>query len=147
MTSPFEARLQTLLDTEEIRALLLDYGITLDRRDLAAYSRLFARNGSWTGPYIGAATGPEGILALLEKNLPVPGPEMAGAHHLMTNMRIRVDGDRASAWSRWTYIVPGPKREPTVVISGHYEDDLVREEGQWRFLARIVHGDIPGVDA
>jgi hypothetical protein len=40
-----EARLQRLEDMEEIRLLLLDYGRLLDARDLAAYSRLFAKYG------------------------------------------------------------------------------------------------------
>lgn len=146
MASTLEERLQSLLDTEEIRNLLLDYGITLDRRDLFAYSRLFARQGSWTGPYVGSATGPDAILALLEEKLSPHVADTAGAHHLMTNMRITVSGDRATAWSRWTYVVPGPKRAPTLLLSGHYDDELVREEGGWRFLSRVVHGDLPGVD-
>jgi 3-phenylpropionate/cinnamic acid dioxygenase small subunit len=142
-----EERLQYLLDLEEIRSLLLEYGTTLDNRDLAAYSRLFAQNGKWTGPFVGSATGPAAILALLEKNLPaVAGEKPSGAHHLMTNMRIEMDGDRATAWSRWTYIVPGPKREPTLLLSGHYDDVLAREGGRWRFQSRVVSGDLPGED-
>ena len=146
MAPSLEERLQSLLDTEEIRNLLLDYGITLDRRDLLAYSRLFAKQGSWTGPFVGSATGPDAILELLEEKLSPHVADSAGAHHLMTNMRISVSGDRATAWSRWTYVVPGLKREPTLLLSGHYDDELVREEGRWRFLARVVHGDLPGVD-
>lgn len=145
MPVTLEERLRYLLDVEEIRNLLLEYGITLDKRDLVGYSRLFARNGTWTGPFVGSATGPDAILALLEKNLPaVAGAEPSGAHHLMTNMRVEVAGDRGSAWSRWTYIVPGPKREPTLLLSGHYEDELIRENGRWRFLSRVVSGDLPG---
>jgi SnoaL-like protein len=146
MAPSLEERLQSLLDTEEIRNLLLDYGITLDQRDLVAYSRLFAKQGSWTGPYVGSATGPDAILKLLEEKLSPHVADTAGAHHLMTNMRISVSGDRATAWSRWTYVVPGPKREPTLLLSGHYDDELVREAGRWRFLSRVVHGDLPGVD-
>jgi hypothetical protein len=142
-----EEKLQYLLDLEEIRALLLEYGDTLDRRDLAGYSRLFAKTGKWTGPYVGSATGPDAILALLEKNLPkVAGDKPSGAHHLMTNMRIEINGDRATAWSRWTYVVPGPKREPTL-LRGHYDDVLTREAGRWRFQSRVVSGDLPGVDS
>jgi hypothetical protein len=148
MSRTLEEKLQYLLDLEEIRALLLEYGDTLDRRDLAGYSRLFAKTGKWTGPYVGSATGPDAILALLEENLPkVAGDKPSGAHHLMTNMRIEINGDRATAWSRWTYVVPGPKREPTLLLSGHYDDVLTREAGRWRFQSRVVSGDLPGVDS
>src|SRR5262249_29539302 len=54
--STVEARLQRLEDIEEIRLLLLDYGRFLDARDLAAYSRLFAKDGEWVGGF-GSAKG------------------------------------------------------------------------------------------
>jgi len=63
-------RLQTLLDKEEIAALLLDYGRHLDNRDFGAYSRLFARDGEWVGGF-GSVTGPANIQAFMEKKVPV----------------------------------------------------------------------------
>jgi SnoaL-like domain len=53
---------------EEIRTLLLDYGRFLDSRDLAAYARLFAKDGEWVGGF-GSAKSPAGIQAFMEKNL------------------------------------------------------------------------------
>ncbi len=145
MNPTFEQRLQHLLDLEEIRTVLLDYGSALDRRDFVAYSKLFAQQGTWSGPFVGSATGPEAICAMLEKNLPaVAGEKPSGAHHLMTNMRIEIRGDMATAWSRWTYLVPGPGRAPTVALSGHYDDVLTREAGRWKFQSRMVAGDLPG---
>ncbi len=146
MTATIEERLRRLEDLEEIRSLLTAYGRLLDERDLAGYAALFAANGRWTGPYIGSAEGPAGIQALLEKNLSaVAGDEPGGAHHVMSNMAIRVDGDTAAAWSRWTYIVPGDKRMPNLALSGHYDDVLTRENGRWKFKSRVVSGDLPGV--
>ncbi len=147
MSATFEERLQRLLDLEEIRALLTEYGSALDRRDYVAYSRLFAQQGSWTGPFVGSASGPDAIRALLEKNMPaVAGDAQSGAHHLLTNMRVEIRGDTATAWSRWTYVVPGPNREPTLALSGHYDDVLTREAGAWKFQSRVVAGDLPGTD-
>ena len=60
-TASLAARLQRLEDTEEIRTLLLDYGRLLDLRDLAGYSRLFAKDGEcrriWIGERPGRNTG------------------------------------------------------------------------------------------
>jgi uncharacterized protein (TIGR02246 family) len=146
MTGALESRLRRLEDLEEIRALLTAYGRLLDQRDLAGYSRLFAPDGRWTGPYIGTAAGPAAIQALLEKNLPaVAGQEPAGAHHIMSNMVIEIDGDTARAWSRWTYVVPGEQRAPSLALSGHYDDILTRQDGRWLFSSRVVSGDLPGV--
>ncbi len=139
-------RLRKLEDLEEIRSLLTAYGILLDRRDLAGYAALFARSGRWTGPYIGTAEGPGAIQALMEKNLSaVAGAEPAGAHHIMSNMMIEIDADTATAWSRWTYVVPGEQRKPSLALSGHYDDILVREDGRWKFKSRQVSGDLPGL--
>jgi 3-phenylpropionate/cinnamic acid dioxygenase small subunit len=148
MTATIEERLRRLEHREEIRDLLTAYGKLLDERDLAGYAALFARNGTWTGPYIGSAEGPAAIQALLEKNLgAVAGDDPAGAHHIMSNMAIEIEGDAAKAWSRWTYVVPGDARQPSIALSGHYDDVLTREGGRWRFKSRVVSGDLPGVGA
>ena len=51
------ARVQILEDKEEIRNLLIDYGRLLDARDFAGYSRLFAKDGEWSGGF-GTTQGP-----------------------------------------------------------------------------------------
>src|SRR5262245_39728872 len=97
-------RLQRLEDMEEIRTLLLDYGRFLDSRDLAAYSKLFARDGEWVGGF-GSARGPEQILAFMQKNLGT-GPNRSNTFHILSNFEIVTDRDSATAWSRWTFITP-----------------------------------------
>ena len=139
MTTNVEDRLRRLEDAEQIRDLLMAYGRTLDDRDMEAYSALFASDGEWLGPFVGAARGPAGILQLMRENL---GPAPKGSHHLMTNMVVSSDGDRGTASSRWTYVVPAESGGPALAISGRYEDELVREDGHWRFRARRVSGDL-----
>jgi uncharacterized protein (TIGR02246 family) len=135
------ARLQRLEDIEEIRTLLLDYGRFLDSRDLTAYSRLFAKDGEWVGGF-GSAKGPAEILAFMQKNLGT-GPNRNNSFHILSNFEIDVKGDTASAWSRWTFIVPAPDGKPVISQSGRYDDTLVREEGRWRFKRRTASNDIP----
>lgn len=131
-------RLQRLEDEAEIRALLLDYGRHLDDRDFAAYSSLFAQDGEWVGGF-GSVAGPANIQAFMEENMGT-GPNTAGNYHLMSNFVIDVDGDTATAWSRWAFIVPG-ERGAAISQAGRYDDTLVREDGHWRFQRRVASND------
>jgi hypothetical protein len=135
------ARLQRLEDIEEIRTVLTDYGRFLDARDLPAYSRLFAKEGEWVGGF-GTARGPAEILAFMEKNLGT-GPNRNNSYHILSNFEIDVKGDTATAWSRWTFIVPGADGKPVLSQSGRYDDTLVRENGKWKFKRRTASNDIP----
>jgi uncharacterized protein (TIGR02246 family) len=135
------ARLQRLEDMEEIRTLLLDYGRFLDSRDLAAYSRLFAKDGEWVGGF-GSARGPDEILTFMQKNLGT-GPNRGNTYHILSNFEIVTDRDTATAWSRWTYITPGADGKPVISQAGRYDDVLVRENGRWKFKRRVASNDIP----
>ena len=139
--SSFAARLQRLEDMEAIRALLIDYGRFLDARDLAAYSRLFARDGEWVGGF-GSAKGPAAILEFMQKNLGT-GPNRGNTYHILSNFEIDVKGDTATAWSRWTFVTPGPDGKPVISQAGRYDDALVREDGRWKFKRRVASNDIP----
>lgn len=138
-----EERIQRLEDTQEIRDLLTSYGRLLDAHDLAGYSRLFAKNGEWVGGF-GSAKGPAAIQALMEKNLGVtPKGKPGSTYHLLTNFLIDVNGDTATAWSRWSFTVTGADKKPSILYGGHYDDTLIREDGRWKFLRRVAVNDIP----
>jgi len=136
-----EARLQKLEDIEEIRTLLLDYGRTLDARDLRAYSELFAKDGEWIGGF-GSTKGRAELLAFMQKNVGT-APNTAKTYHLLTNFDIKVTGDTATATSRWTYVIGTKDKKPVLEHSGRYEDTIIREGGRWKFQKRIVHNDLP----
>jgi 3-phenylpropionate/cinnamic acid dioxygenase small subunit len=141
-----EARIQRLEDTQEIRDLLTSYGRLLDAHDLAGYSQLFARNGEWVGGF-GSAKGPAAILALMKKNLGAsPKGKPGSTYHLLTNFMIEVNGDTATAWSRWSFTVTGADKKPSILYGGHYDDKLIREDGHWKFLRRVAVNDIPQSD-
>lgn len=142
--STVEQRLRALEDREEIRTLLLEYGRTLDARDLRAYSELFAQDGEWIGGF-GSVKGRAALLEFMRKNVG-ERPNTAKTYHLLTNFVIEVQGDRAQAWSRWSYVVPNAEKKPVLEHSGRYDDSLIRENGHWRFLKRVVHNDLPPVE-
>ena len=139
-----ESRLQVLEDREQIRALLIEYGRTLDARDFKGFSGLFAKDiGEWNGG-LGIAKGPEAIRKLMEETI---GNNTEGINspnfHIFNNEVIEVEGDKATAVSKWTFVISGDDGRPLWVYLGHYDDTLIREEGRWKFLQRRVSGDIP----
>jgi uncharacterized protein (TIGR02246 family) len=138
------ARVQELEDREEIRELLLAYGRALDSRDFIAFSELFAEEeGEWVGG-LGAAKGRQAIFELMDKsighNRPRTGPP---SYHVFSNEHITVDGDHASATTKWIFVMQNDETSPRWVYLGHYDDTFVREDGRWRFLRRQAFTDIP----
>ena len=140
-----EARLKKLEAREEIRQLLMDYGRFVDQRDFASFSELFAKNdGEWIGGF-GRARGSKAIRELMESNLGTGAPKTYSCH-LFSNEMINVNGDKATAITKWIFVVPGESNRPQMFFLGHYEDTMIREDGRWKFLCRTVHADIPADD-
>ena len=133
------ARLQRFEDKEEIQALLLDYGRSLDARDFATYASLFAKDGQWIGGFGTVAAAD--IKAFMEKAMGTQNT--AKNYHLLSNFVITVKGDTATAWSRWAFVVPG-ERGAAISQAGRYDDELVRENGRWKFKKRVASNDTPG---
>jgi ketosteroid isomerase-like protein len=125
-------RLQLLEDREEIRQIFVDYARYLDSGDHAGYASLFAADGALAAQ-LGEAVGPAAIEAILDENL---GPQVRGdlppAIHITANHDIKVEGDTATATVVWYYLTTDPDESPTVLQSGRYHDDLVREDGRWK---------------
>jgi 3-phenylpropionate/cinnamic acid dioxygenase small subunit len=137
--------LQVLEDKEAIRQMLERYIEFNEARDYRAYSQLFASNGELKLRR-GSAVGPENIFQLLQTSFggPLPANSMLrNASHVLSNIVIEVNGDTATARSRWALLSPSKEDgSPRVAQSGFYTDKLVREKGEWKFLQRIV---IPGI--
>ena len=136
-----ESRLKRFEDKEEIQNLLLDYGRFLDSRDFKSYAGLFATDGEWVGGF-GTVTGRANIQAFMEKNMGTAA-NVAKNYHLMSNFVITVQGDMATAWSRWAFVVPG-QSGAAIAQAGRYDDTLVRENGRWRFKRRVASNDTAG---
>ena len=138
-TDSVAARLQHFEDKEEIQQVLLDYGRYLDSRDFAGYASLFAKDGQWIGGF-GTVPAAE-IKAFMEKAMGTQNT--AKNYHLLSNFVITVKGDTATAWSRWAFVVPG-QQGAAIAQAGRYDDQLVRENGKWRFKKRVASNDTAG---
>ena len=134
-------RVQVLEDKESIRALILAYGMAHDNRDYRKFADLFAReDGEWIGGF-GSAKGRVEIFELMDQMIGHdPQANGAGTYHVMTNEQIEVDGDRASSLTKWTYYVPDEGGNPNAIYLGHYDDEFIREDGEWKFLKRETSG-------
>lgn len=140
-----EARLQRLEDVEAIRLLLERYIELNESRDYVEYSRLFAKDGELVLRR-GRATGPDAILKLMQDSFGAanasPTNPLNGSSHVLSNMKIDVTGDTATATSRWTLLLR-TEEGPKPAQAGRYGDKLVRENGEWKFQQRIIYRDIP----
>ena len=129
------ARVQRIEDHEAIERLLMEYGRSLDNRDFATYSHLFASNGEWSGSF-GSFRGPAAIQAAMEKTFANAKEIPKGSNfHMMSNVIIDLQGDRATASSKWIFFTLD-KAKPEGAIAGRYDDVLIRENGAWKFLER-----------
>jgi|RhiMetdeSRZDD1v2_1073273.scaffolds.fasta_scaffold1442348_2 ketosteroid isomerase-like protein len=122
-----------LRSAEQIRNLLVRYGLYLDQKNFDGYVSLFTDDGVLDAP-LGEATGPENIRAMLGNVL---GPINAG-FHIYANPLIEVHGDEATSMSRFTYVQAIEGQLPEVRLVGHYDDVLRREDGRWKFARRTI---------
>lgn len=135
-----EARLRRLEDLAEINQLFIDYGYFLDAGDIDGYASLFAEDGEvMLGP-LGKAQGRDQIRALMEKAL---AGGVGESFHVISSPRVHLDGDTATTEVMWTVVRRGADGNPVVPMIGRHRDQLVREDGRWRFKSRRGFIDIP----
>ena len=142
-----EQRVQRLEDILAIQRVLVDYAVRLDARDFDGYVELFAEDGIWqTGDTI--RRGRSEIRQMLESLYDEVEIEPFGyqGFRLVANMEVDVDGDRAVARSRHLSMMRGERCNPQPVLSGLYEDELVRENGTWKILRRVDYPIMPTAD-
>ena len=142
-----EQRLQRAEDEIAIRRILIDYHWNMDMRDFDAYAALFARNGVWTsGGQV--HTGRAEIRKMMVGIFGEPKPDQPNRRsiEITTNPEITVDGDHAHARSRHLLIWRGTDGSPQPMLAGRYEDDLIRENGQWKIAKRTDFPIMPTME-
>ncbi len=139
-------RLQRLEDKEAIHSLLERFFEYQETGNRQAFANLFAQNGELILRMGHLKGGPEGIMGSgrskstnTEKEAPAEP-----SRHILSNVHIELDGDSATAVSRWTMLVPLEERNRfRLGGSGRYCDKLVRENGEWKILQRIIYCKVP----
>ncbi len=64
-------------------------------------------------------------------------------YHIIGNPRIDLNGDRATATSRYVMVMRGADGSPVPALAGVYHDDLVRLHGKWLIKRRVAEDIMP----
>ena len=66
----------------------------------------------------------------------------ATGRHNITNIVIKVDGDKAVGRAYWFHMGNNnPERKAQLDSYGYYEDEMVKVDGQWLFSKRVIYNE------
>jgi 3-phenylpropionate/cinnamic acid dioxygenase small subunit len=133
---PDAAGVADLLDRMAISDLLDAYAHAVDHRDWDALRGLFTAGAVLDYTSSGGPRGPrEEVLGWLRQTLPA----VRLTQHLISNKRIAVDADRATARCEMLnpLLIDGADRPQLLLLGGRYDDRLCRGEDGWRIAERV----------
>lgn len=74
--------------------------------------------------------------------LPLDATERQRMRHQIVNHVINVDGDTATSYAYWFAMTNRTSHgQVELFYMGHYEDELVRVDGEWKFKKRTVYNE------
>lgn len=89
-----------------------------------------------------AAKAIKNVIARMRNPKPVVGKQAGAARHNISNIVIRVEGNRATSRSYWFhYSNDNPERRGVFDGFGHYEDEVVKVNGNWLFTKRKIYNE------
>jgi uncharacterized protein (TIGR02246 family) len=147
-TAPtLEQRVQRVEDELAIRRVITAYSNTQDAHDYDGYVALFAQDGEWVSG-ANVYKGREAIKKMLVGlyGAPPPGYVNGESFHISFNADVRLSGNTARAVSRHVLFMRGPTGTPVPMLSGRYDDEFVRENGEWKIRRRVDTPVIPTAD-
>lgn len=125
---------QELLDLRAIEQLMVRYADRIDANDPEGAAACFTEDG--IGKYWGECRSRKEIAGRLSRIL----DRFAATSHHLSNVRIQLDGDRATAMSYvYAFHRMAGTNEP-MHYWGRWVDRLVRTEEGWLFAGREVVG-------
>jgi hypothetical protein len=136
----------------EDRAAILDlmgrYSFALDFRDAETFASTFTEDGVFIWAR-GEIKGRKAIFEWLSSDTYDPtkdaeeGQWPAASRHFITNQAIKVEGNTAKACAYWFQATNSPAHRRVMVLGlfGHYEDELVKIDGQWYFKRRVIYNE------
>ena len=138
----------------EDRALIEDlqarYLFALDFRDADAYAATFAEDGilDYGAGQIKGREAIREMVAGMRRNAEAQraqdtsGLRPAAGRHNISNIVLEIDGNRAVGTAYWFHMGnANPERAAQLNSFGHYEDELVKVDGEWLFSKRKIYNE------
>jgi ketosteroid isomerase-like protein len=139
-TQPAEERIVPLeaSDIIAIQQLYAAYNVAADHGDGKAFGGCFTADGVFDLGTMRA----EGSDALAEfaNGIPAAAP---GSRHIATNVLVEGEGDLATGQA-YLMLLNTCSSPPAIMMTGQYEDRLVRSIDGWRFTERRFTPDAAG---
>lgn len=137
-------------DRAKIEDLQARYLFALDFQDPQAYAATFTEDGILDYG-AGELKGREAIGQMVadmrgrseqQRADDESGLRPAAGRHNITNIVIEVNGDTATSTSYWFHVGnANPDRAAQLNSFGHYEDELVKVDGEWLFSKRKIYNE------
>lgn len=136
-------------DRAQIEDLQARYLFAFDWNDAEAYANTFAEDGVLNFGW-GELKGRQAIREFIEsgeedrernRGETPAGERPRVGRHTISNIVVKINGERAASQAYWTHMTSGPTGYGTVDFFGHYEDELVKVNGEWLFASRHVYNE------
>lgn len=131
-------------DRAAIEDLQARYLFALDFHDPDLYVSTFTEDGvlDYGSGDVKGRQAIRDVIAKMPSPAAVPGLRAGAARHNISNMVLRVDGNKAMGRSYWFhYSNDNPQRRGVFDGFGHYEDELVKVNGKWLFTKRKIYNE------
>jgi len=134
-------------DRAAIEDLQARYLFAMDFHDPDLYVQTFTEDGILdvgSGEIRGRAAIREAVAGMPNPAAPPADSELwqAVGRHNISNIAIEVDGDMARGRAYWFhYSNNTPTRAAVFDGFGHYEDEMVKVDGQWLFTKRRIYNE------
>ena len=131
-------------DRAAIEDLQARYLFALDFHDPDLYVSTFTEDGvlDYGSGDVKGRQAIKDVIARMPKPAAVVGIRDGAARHNISNIVIKVDGNKAASVSYWFhYSNDNPKRTGVFDGFGHYKDELVKVNGQWFFTKRTMYNE------
>lgn len=126
-----EDRLRAVEDQLAIADLRARYCHLLDERRWPEFIALFTEDGVFEG--LSAVRGRAALTTFFSQRVPAMTEEF---WHFCSNGTVVLDGDRATGRISMEYL--SVMKGVSYVSAGHYDDEMVKQDGVWRFASRRI---------
>jgi 3-phenylpropionate/cinnamic acid dioxygenase small subunit len=129
-------------DRAAIHALLLAYGAALDRHDFDGFAKLFGTDGHYTILELESAVGPDTGRMMRELYEAGDNYVQEPNFHMFYNELIWFETPDLARSTSACMFISTPDRETrklSVMVAATYDDEIVRDDGGWRFKRRTLH--------